>query len=110
MNNIIQPDWDKIIDMFPYRQSEEFDVLRKNLMIYFFEILNVMSKNYPTPKAVFKRKKSHSKWLQANRDDPSFTILYSGEWLKVYKLRNNYYLAQSPLTWTSADSKIRFDD
>ena len=112
MNTLIQPvlnNIDKMYTSVSKNETPEFLILRSNLLSYKAECFEVMEMGLPKPEKTFKKWQTQVKWLAVQRRSPHFEIVYSGHWIKVYKVEEKYYLALSPLTWTSADNGNRFD-
>ena len=112
MNNLIRPVLNNITKMYASvskNETPEFLILRSNLLSYMAECIAVMEMDFPKPEKTFKKWETQVKWLAVQRRNPHFEILYSGHWIKVYKIESIYFLALSPLTWTSADNGNRFD-
>ena len=112
MNNWIRPVLNTINIMYvsvSKNDTPEFLMLRSNLLGYKADCIAVIDMGLPKPEKIFQKWETQAQWLAAYRNIPNFEIVYSGHWIKVYKIEDKYYLALSPLTWTSADSGNRFD-
>lgn len=81
-----------------------------NIERFWLECYQVMLMYLPNPRRVFHEKQLLRNWRNLASKDPTFEEVFSGEWIKVYKFREEYFLALSDPTWVNAECFLdRFD-
>lgn len=112
MNDKIQPVLKKLRQMYDpisTKTTDEFLTLRHNILTYIDNCLTLREMDLPKPKQTFKSRERQARFLADARLQPGFITVLDEKYIKVYSINNEYYLALSPLTWTSPDSSGRFD-